>query len=282
MIQFLNSGGDSLKTETLENLRDSKELLTDAYWIDLINPDPEEEQFIEKFLDVNIPSKEEMQEISESSRLFEEEGILYVSCWILCFDSPIPVNTSVTFVITNERFITIRYSDHHAFRIFQSSGNRIQRRRFKNVYQVLAELLETTVGHIASNLRSLEEDLNSLSIEIFAEQRSQRQTSKHLGLKKILQRLGKRNSIIANLRESAVSLSSLGLFLIENPVIQLTPEVSARLKTLDNDIQSLREYAAQLAAEVNFLLDSTVGLISYEQNQTMKFLAVAALLVAFI
>ena len=137
------------------------------------------------------------------------------------------------------------------------------------------------MGHIASNLRLVEQDLNALSIEIFAEQRSQRQR-KSLGLKRVVQRLGKRNSMIANLRESSVSLSSLLSYFVVHAKNRLQADVAARLKTLDRDIRSLREYDAQLSAEANFLLDSTVGLINFEQNQTMKLLGIAALIVSLI
>ena len=281
MIQLLKPGGDSLQAATLDELSASKETLLEAFWIDLLKPEPAEEQFVEKLLDVNIPSSEEMQEISESSRLFQEDGILYASCWVLCFESVIPVNTSVTFVITKNQFISIRYSDHHAFRIFQSAASRLQKRRFRNSNEALAEVLESIVGHVASNLRLVDQDLNGLSIEIFAEQRSQRK-GKSLGLKRVVQRLGKRSSMIANLLESLVSLSSVVSYVIRNGKEGLQPDVAARLKTLDRDIGSLREYDAQLTAEVNFLLDSTVGLINFEQNQTMKFLGIAALVVSLI
>jgi magnesium transporter len=280
VIQLLKPGGDSLQAATLEDLSASTEPLIEAYWIDLLNPEPAEEQFVEKLLDVNIPSSEEMQEISESSRLFEEDDVLYVSCWVLCFDSPIPINTSVTFVITKKQFISIRYSDHHAFRIFKSAASRLQKRRFRNSNEALAELLESIVGHIALNLRLVDQDLNSLSVEIFAEQRAQRSQKKSLGLKRVVQRLGKRSSMIANLLESSVSLSSLVSFFSSHAASGLQPGMAARLKTLDRDIRSLREYDAQLSAEANFLLDSTVGLISFEQNQIMKYLGIAALIVA--
>ena len=282
MIQLLKPGGDSLQVATLEELSASKETLLKAYWIDLLKPEPEEEQFVEQLLDVNIPSREEMHEISESSRLFEEDGVLYVSCWVLCFEPVITVNTSVTFVITEKQFVSIRYSDHHAFRIFQNAASRLQKRRFRNSNEALAELLEAIVGHIASNLRLVEQDLNSLSIEIFAEQRAQRSQRKSLGLKRVVQRLGKRNSMIANLRESSVSLSSLLAYFTGHAAKGLQSDVAARLKTLDRDIRSLRDYDAQLSAEVNFLLDSTVGLINFEQNQTMKLLGIAALIVSLV
>jgi magnesium transporter len=181
-----------------------------------------------------------------------EPGKAETRCrWLLCFESVIPVNTSVTFVITEEQFVSIRYSDHHAFRIFKSAASRLQKRRFRNSNEALAELLEAIVGHIASNLRMVEQDLNALSIEIFAEQRSQRRPGKSLGLKRVVQRLGKRSSMIANLLASSMSLSSLVSYFIGHATKGLQSDVAARLKTLDRDIRSLREYDAQLSAEVN-------------------------------
>jgi magnesium transporter len=125
-------------------------------------------------------------------------------------------------------------------------------------------------------LRLVEQDLNSLSVEIFAEQHSHRKQVKKLGLKRMVQRLGKKNSSIACLRESSASLAALTSYFLEHGKGQLQPGVSARLKTLEQDIGSLRQYDAELSSEVGFLLDSTVGLINFEQNQSMKMLSVAA------
>lgn len=282
MIQLLKPGGDSLTPTTLEELRESKHEPTEAFWIDLLNPEPEEEQFIEKTLSVNIPSRDEMHELAASSRLFSEDGTIYLSCWLLSFESPIPVNTSVAFVVMQKQFVSIRYSDHHAFRIFKSAGSRLQSRRFRHSNDALVELIEAVVGHIASMLRLVEQDLNSLSVEIFSEQHSQRKQLKKVGLKRMVQRLGKQNSLIACLRESSVSLSGLTKYFLEHGEGLLQPGVTARLKTVEQDIASLRQYDAELSAEVSFLLDSTVGLINFEQNQSMKVLSVAAVLVALI
>jgi len=282
MIQLLKPGGDCLTETTLEELHDSKEQTIDAFWIDLLNPEPEEEQFIETTLKVNIPSRDEMHELEASSRLFSEDGAIYLSCWLLSFESPIPINTSVAFVVTEKQFVSIRYSDHHAFRIFKSAGSRLQSRRFKHSNDALVELIEAVVGQVASTLRLVEQDLNSLSLEIFGEQHTQRRQTKKLGLKRMVQRLGRQNSLIACLRESSVSLAALTSYFLEHGKGQLQPGVTARLKTVEQDIGSLRQYDAELSSEVGFLLDATVGLINFEQNQSMKVLSVAAVLVAFI
>ena len=282
MIQLLKPGGDCLTATTLEELQDSKEQVTEAFWIDLLNPEPAEEQFIEKTLNVNIPSRDEMHELAASSRLFDEGGTIYLSCWLLSFESPIPTNTSAAFVVMEKQFVSIRYSDHHAFRVFRNAGSRLQSRKFRHSNDALAELVETIVGHIASTLRLVEQDLNTLSAEIFGEQHSERKQLKKLGLKRMVQRLGKQNSLIACLRESSVSLASLTSYFLEHGSDFLGPGVKARLKTVEQDIGSLRQYDAELSSEVGFLLDSTVGLINFEQNQSMKVLSVAAVLVAFI
>lgn len=231
---------------------------------------------------VNIPSRDEMHELEASSRLFSEDGTHYLSCWLLSFESPIPINTSVAFVVTEKQFVSIRYSDHHAFRIFKNAASRLQSRRFKHSNDALVELIEAIVGQIASMLRLVEQDLNSLSVEIFAEQHTHRRQVKKLGLKRMVQRLGKENSLIACLRESSGSLAALTSYFLEHGKGHLQPGVTARLKTVEQDIGSLRQYDAELSSEVSFLLDSTVGLINFEQNQSMKVLSVAALLVAFI
>jgi len=282
MIQLLKSGEDALRIVPLSELQESTDTLKEALWIDLFQPTEEEEQFVEKTLKVDLPSRDDMQEIAESSRLFEEKGALYLSCWVLCFDSPIPLNSSVSFVLTKDQFISIRHSDHHGFRIFSQSRNRLQSRRFRSHDEAFVELLDALAGHIASNLRLIEQDLNSLSIEIFSEQKAQQQKTKKLGLKRIVQRLGKRNSLVASLRESSVSLSTLTPFFVSYASSWIKPNVSAQLSTLARDIKSLRQYDAELSAEIAFLLDSTVGLINFEQNQSMKILSVAAVLVALI
>ncbi len=56
------------------------EIPSDDAWIDLREPTPEEEQFVEKTLGIDGPTREEMREIEESNRFYDENGGLYESC----------------------------------------------------------------------------------------------------------------------------------------------------------------------------------------------------------
>jgi magnesium transporter len=279
VIQTLKKGGTCLIPLPPELDKDS---IKEALWIDLMGASNEEHEFVEKVLGISIPSEEEMHEIEESSRLFKEDETLYLSCWLLCYDTPIPINASVTFIVAKSHFLSIRHTDHHAFRVFSDSKHRKHARRFRDSGDVYAELMDAIVGHIAYTLRLVEKDLNDLSVEIFAEQKGQIAKAKPMGLKKVVKRLGKRNSLVSNLRESSVSLSTITPFFVSNGDGMITPDVSPRLSTLQRDVKSLGAYNVQLSAEIAFLLDSTVGLINFEQNQMMKWLGAAALVVAFI
>jgi magnesium transporter len=280
VIQTLKKGGNALSA--LEGAALDKDAIKEALWIDLMSPTDEEQALVEKALELSLPTHEEMHEIEESSRLFKEDDALFMSCWLLCYDTPIPINASVTFIVSQDRFLSIRHSDHHAFRVFSEARKRKQSRRFRGSADVYAELMDGITGHIAYTLRLVEQDLNDLSVEIFAEQHAQIAKAKPVGLKRVVKRLGKRNSLVANLRESSVSLSTITPFFVTNEPGWLTPDVSARLTTLQRDVKSLGEYNTQLTSEIAFLLDSTVGLINFEQNQMMKWLGAAALLVTFI
>ena len=207
MIQTLKKGAINLTPVPGGKL--DKDTIKQALWIDLMSASDAEHELIEKLLGISIPSEEEMHEIEESSRLFKVNDALYLSCYLLCYDSPIPANASVTFIVSKDYFLSIRHTDHHAFRVFTPARHRKHAHRFRDSGDVFAEVMDSITNHIAYTLRLVEQDLNELSVEIFAEQKGHLAKANKLGLKKVVKRLGKRNSLVSNLRESSVSLSMI-------------------------------------------------------------------------
>ena len=285
MIRLLHTGQSTLTPIKFEDLLKNPQTLEDAIWVDLLNPSDEEELFVETQLGLEVLSKEEMHEIEESSRLFETKGAIYMSCWLISFDHEIPENKSVAFVMTKKHFVSIRHSEHHPFTVFCTPSKRVKAPPFHDAAHAFVEVLDTILNQVASTLRHVEQKLNTLSLRIFADEKEVKALKKRgegYDLKDVVQELGKCNSLVNNLRESAVSFQNITPFFLANTTDWLEADDVKRLNTLERDTHSLREYDAQLSAEMNFLLDSTVGLISIQQNQSMKVLSVAALLLAFI
>ena len=55
----------------------------ESVWIDLLNPTPEEEEIIERALDMDVPTREELQEIEASSRLFQDDGSYFMTATLV-------------------------------------------------------------------------------------------------------------------------------------------------------------------------------------------------------
>ena len=101
----------------VENL-DGTALTPETVWIDLVRPTPGEDKLIEKLIGVEIPTREEMQEIEISSRLYIDHGARYMTATLMCqSDTSAPRSTSVTFILANHRLVTVRYDDPKPFAI---------------------------------------------------------------------------------------------------------------------------------------------------------------------
>ncbi|HML30802.1 MAG TPA: magnesium transporter, partial [Hyphomicrobium sp.] len=48
-------------------------------WIDLYNPAPQDNRFVEQLLSIALPTREEMQEIEVSARLYQEDGAEFMT-----------------------------------------------------------------------------------------------------------------------------------------------------------------------------------------------------------
>ena len=91
---------------------DAAELPPEVVWIDLVKPDSAEIAFIERATGLHVPGKDELSEIESSSRLRSHDGALYLSAPLIYrADSDLPLSTPVGFVLTRERFITVRFEE---------------------------------------------------------------------------------------------------------------------------------------------------------------------------
>ncbi|TQC37023.1 magnesium transporter, partial [Rhodococcus sp. WS4] len=90
-------------------------------WIDLHHPTPEEERLLESHLQVNIPTREEMAEIEDSSRFYEDGNVLYTTTSVVGgITEHRPSTEEVTFVLSEKWLITVRYADLRSFREFEN------------------------------------------------------------------------------------------------------------------------------------------------------------------
>lgn len=245
-------------------------------WLDLYDPTQTEEDDLEQVLQLDLPTKDEMQEIEISSRLYQEDNALFMTVTLPAHtDGDDPQMAPVTFVLKDELLITIRYHEPRAFKTFPIRTQKVAA-GCENGEGVLVALLEAIIDRLADILERAGHDIDTISRGIFQKQRSLK-TTKNRDYQQVLEDIGRKGDLMSNIRDSLVTLERLIGFLAHNMTQrEVAKDRRDRVKTISRDIRSLSDHASFLSQKITFLLDATLGMINIEQNTIIKIFSVAA------
>ena len=146
----------------------------DVLWIDLFDPSREEEQAVETMLGLLVPTRQEMAEIEDSARLYEERGALVMTAVVINgVTEGRPARAQVTFVLTQTHLVSLRYADPVPFRTFEAKCQR-QPEAHTSSDRVFVSLLESIVERAADVLELVAADLSEVSTTLFFEEQPRR------------------------------------------------------------------------------------------------------------
>jgi len=244
-------------------------------WIDLLNPTGDEEEKVEKALNIEVPTREEQQEIEASSRLYQEDGAYFMTATLLFLhDGTSPKTTPVSFILAGTRVVTVRYAEPRAFAIFATRCNR-QEPNLSNSASVLLGLIDIIVDRLADFIERIQAQVETLSHTVFTSEGGVASRQRRFDV--VLQSIGREGEIASKARESCHSLGRLLTFLAfavnerkEGKALQ------SRVRAAARDVSSLTDHATFLAGKIVFLLDATLGMIQIQQNDIIKIFSVAA------
>ena len=246
-----------------------------AVWFDLVTPTQPEDKLLERALGIAVPTREEMQEIEVSSRLYQENGARYMTATLMCqSDTATPKTTAVTFILAGHRLVTVRYDEPRPFTLI---SNKLARQCAPTVSgeSILMDLLDAVIDRNADILERAGAEIDRASHDIFEPEG--RRVDRTITYRYILKTIGRKGDLTSKVRESLVSIGRLVLYLAnEADTMKWPKEMRAQLKSMQRDVQSLSDHATYLANKVTFLLDAMIGVMSVEQNNIIKIFSVAA------
>lgn len=252
-------------------------LMRSAVWIDLFKPTEQEEIIVDMSFGIDLPTHTEMQDIEVSRRLFKMDNALFMTATVLAkADTNQPESTPVTFIFSEGRLLTLRYTDLTPFQIFRAERD-ADLPRFNTGERVLDGLIDALIERMAEVLENTGAVLDNISREIFRERGAAVDAEKPRDLEDVLRRLGRCSDLVSRIRESLAGFTRLLSYFMASHR-NLEPEVAEHLRTLHHDLQPLADHASFLSGKINFLLDATLGLINIEQNAIIKIFTVAAVL----
>ena len=271
MINLLRRGAAAFEALHVAEASSEWRLPSDAVWIDLVSPTREEELAIEQAVGLDLPTAEEMLQIEPSSRLYQEGDATFMTASLLVrSDDNQPRLSPVTFVLAAGRLLTIRYDEAKAFSVFAQRAV-LSPAEASVGGEALMGLLDAVIERLAEVLERGSEQVQVSSTAIFNRPRG-------AAFEPLLTSLARTQSMAALARTSLVSLGRLASFAALAVEVMERPTCQAHLVSIQHDIQSLTEHSSYQASHISFLLDAALGLINIEQNSTMKFFAMATVL----
>jgi magnesium transporter len=247
----------------------------EAVWIDLLNPTQEEEGIIERGLKCDVPTREELQEIEASSRLYQEDGAFFMTATLVFKGGGSEAQvTPATFILVGNRLLTVRYAEPGAFALFltRCSGQEMD---LNKGCMVLIGLLEAVVDRLVGFIEHIQAQVEQLSHSVFKNTGTVAKRQRRYDV--VLQNIGHEGEVVSKVRESCHSLGRLLTYLAY--AVNERKEgkgVTSRVRAAVRDVNSLTDHATFLSGKIVFLLDATLGMIQIQQNDIIKIFSVAA------
>ena len=245
-------------------------------WVDLYNPTNEEISQACTVYRVDIPPREQLEEIEFSSRLQYEDDTLTISVPVTPHnrngeeDSTTPLG----FVLTKDLLVTVRFSELHTFEAITARV----RRRERSAPDIFLVIVEAMIDYAADRLEELKAEAMKISHRIFHKDMHDWQRNKvakvNRMLREILVELGDMGERLSYIRDTLLVLQRAIPYVAEHGETWIDAAIKARLKMAAADVLSLNEYEVHLVDKLQFLLDADLGFISTEQNDLFKVMTI--------
>jgi magnesium transporter len=247
-----------------------------AVWIDLVKPTAAEDKAVERLAGIAVPTREDMQEIEISSRLYIENGARYMTATLMCAaDTENPRTAAVTFILASHRLVTVRYDEPKPFVLVE---NKLARSCAPGITgeMVLMELLDAVIDRNADILERAGSDMDAISHDIF-EPKGAARTGHAKRYSDILIAIGRKGDLTSKVRESLVSIGRVVTFVAAAvDGVKWSKDMREQLKTMQRDVTSLTDHASYLSNKITFALDAMLGVVNLEQNNIIKLFSVMA------
>ena len=247
-------------------------------WVDLFNPTDEEIGRACTEYQLDIPPRDQLEEIEFSSRLQYEDGVFTISVPVTPHNKNggEDVTTPLGFVMTKDLLVTVRFAHLHTFDAIKT---RVERRP-RSAPDIFMVIVEAMIDYGADRLEELRSEALKISQRIFHKEMQDWQRSKvakvNRMLRETLVEIGDMGERLSHIRDTLLVLQRAIPFVSEHGDGWLESLVKARLKMAGADVQSLNDYEVHLTDKLQFLLDADLGFIATEQNDLFKVLTIAS------
>lgn len=237
----------------------------DILWIDLLSPTIQERKAVENFMELNLLTRQQIEEIESTSKYSETENAIFsnTNFFVPQSDGLFTVEP-VSFIVSEGVLITTRNAE---FRTFNEAAKRLQMnaRAYNTGYHLLISILEVRIDADADLVESVAKQIAALSKEISVDgEVDKRDITRINSLQEqtmlIRENIFDRQRILSGIQRSE----------------RFPNDIYPRLQLMMRDVNSLISHADFSFERLDYLQDTALGLITIEQNNSSKILALAS------
>lgn len=244
---------------------EQKSRLSEAHWIDAVEPDENERALLQSLLRTDVPEFDDVDEIEASARCFVDTAGIHVYSLFITQTEGRHDTVSVAFILQKRCLITIREEELADFRLLRMRARRNQVEA-RNPAELLVMILEQKVENHADGLEDLHRQLEDVSHLVLEDEEAE--------LDEAITQLARLEDSNGKTRLCLMDTQRNISFLIRN--LKDEPKLSETQREIMHDIETLMSHTTFLFDKINFLMDSTQGFINIEQNQIIKTFSIAA------
>ena len=247
-------------------------------WVDLVRPTDDERKLVEDRYHVTLPTRDELSEVESSSRVSEENGVLFLNIPTISPASGVEHPPSpVGFVLGKDFLITTRYVELRSFdAVIKKFPTRPLGRTSVGMFAVI---IDEMVDLSADLLEEIAAELEATSRSVFSRLRRQhgRRLASNDELRDVLTDVGHAGERLSRIRDSVLGLQRIVPYVATSDQQWIPHELRLHLETPRNDLASLNEYQTHLSDKVQFLLDAVLGFINIRQSDIFQMLTVISI-----
>lgn len=249
-----------VKDQQINVLQEQDKIL----WIDLFQPSSEEVNYISEKYRLDVPTKEEREEIEQSARYWEDSRSITINTYFLMRYSESELhNETITFLLCKNILFTIRYSE---FKVFDEIQQIVLAtpKVFEDGFDLIGKIFEIRVEKDADLLESAGKNTRALRKRVF--------NSQVLDHEDILEELSSLQELNMSVRDSLFDKRRAITAILKSD--KADSDVKKNITIVLKDLNSLVEFTTVNMNALDNIQNILTNQINIEQNKTIKLFTV--------
>ncbi len=237
----------------------------DILWIDLMAATIKEQKTVENFMEINLMTRQQIEEIESSSKYSETENAIFSNASFFISTPDGFIVEPVSFIVCEGVLITTHSRE---LRTFNEAAKRLQmnNRAYPTGYHILISILEVRIDADADLVENVAKQIAALSKDISLDGIVDKED-----LKRINQLQENTMMIRENIFDRQRVLSGI------QRSERFPNDIYPHLQLMVRDVNSLISHADFSFERLDYLQDTALGLINIDQSNVTRIFTVASL-----